>query len=172
MAAERRFLSRDPEATLDLAARLGAACTGGECFALDGDLGAGKTTFVRGLARGLGVDGPVTSPTFTLMQEYEGRLPLLHFDAWMEGRERSFLADGGAEALTPDTVQAIEWSARVADWLPDPHVAVALAHEDAEARRITLRVVGEGPVAARLDALLAALEPLPGSGTDLLEALP
>ena len=156
----RRFRSDSAEATEALAAALGRACEGGERFALDGDLGAGKTTFVRGLARGLDVEGPVSSPTFTLMQEYEGRLPLLHFDAWMEGRERSFLADGGAEALAGGAVSAVEWSARVEDQLPEPYFRVRLGHLDLEARALELSVVGGGPDAARLQRILGALPPI------------
>ena len=168
MAAEpRRFRSRSPEATCALAEALGARLSGGEVLALDGDLGAGKTTFVRGLARGLGVEDPVSSPTFTLMQEYEGRVLLRHFDAWMEGRERSFLADGGADAFADGAVCAVEWSARVADWLPRPHLLVSLAHESPVARLLALAVVGEGRAADRLTALVAGLEPPSG-----LEALP
>lgn len=161
MAAEPlRFLSHSTEATEALARALGSACEGGELIALDGELGAGKTAFVRGLARGLGVTGPVSSPTFTLMQEYEGRLLLRHFDAWMESRERSFLADGGIDALEDGAVCAIEWSERIADWLPQPYLSVALAHRGPEERRLELAVVGSGPVADRLKAILAALEPI------------
>lgn len=162
MAADARtFRSRSSEATEALARALGAGCLGGELIALDGELGAGKTAFVRGLARGLGVEGPVTSPTFTLMQEYEGRVLLRHFDAWMESRERSFLGDGGSDAFEDGAVCAIEWSERIADWLPEPYLRVALAHLGPEERRIELSVVGRGPAADRLRAALAALEPIP-----------
>lgn len=157
-AEVRRFRSLSPEATEALARCIGEACVGGERIALDGELGAGKTAFVRGLARGLDVEGPVTSPTFTLMQEYEGRLLLRHFDAWMEGRERSFLADGGGDALEDGAVCAIEWSERIADWLPEPFLRVALAHLAPERRRIELLVVGTGPAADRLRAAVAALK--------------
>ncbi|MCA8980388.1 MAG: tRNA (adenosine(37)-N6)-threonylcarbamoyltransferase complex ATPase subunit type 1 TsaE [Planctomycetes bacterium] len=163
MAAESLvFRSGSTESTEALARALGAIFQGGELIALDGELGAGKTAFVRGLARGLGIEGPVSSPTFTLMQEYEGRLLLRHFDAWMESRERSFLADGGSDALEDGAVCAVEWSERVADWLPEPYLRVALAHLGSEERRVTLEVVGEGPAADRLRAALAALQPIPG----------
>jgi len=162
MAADaRRFRSRSTEATEALAHALGETFEGGELLALDGELGAGKTAFVRGLARGLGIAGPVSSPTFTLMQEYEGRLLLRHFDAWMESRERSFLADGGSDALEDGAVCAIEWSERIADWLPEPHLRIALAHLSPEERRIELQVVGDGPAADRLRATLDALGPIP-----------
>jgi len=168
MAAERRcFRSLGPEATEALAAALGAGFEGGELVALDGDLGAGKTAFVRGLARGLGVEGPVSSPSYTLMQEYEGRLLLRHFDAWMESRERSFLADGGGDAFEGQAVCAIEWSERVEDWLRPPYLRVALRHLAPEERMIELEVVGDGAAADRLQAVLAGLEP--GAG---LEELP
>jgi tRNA threonylcarbamoyladenosine biosynthesis protein TsaE len=162
MAADRkRFRSLSTEATEQLARTLGESFEGGELIALDGELGAGKTAFVRGLARGLGIEGPVSSPTFTLMQEYEGRLLLRHFDAWMESRERSFLADGGSDALEDGAVCAIEWSERIADWLPEPYLRIALAHLALEERRIELEVVGAGPAADRLRAALDALGPIP-----------
>jgi tRNA threonylcarbamoyladenosine biosynthesis protein TsaE len=125
---------------------------------LEGDLGAGKTCFVRGLAHGLGIEGPVTSPSFALMNEYEGRLPLLHFDAWMEGRERALLADGGSDTLSSGAVCAIEWGERIEEVLPEPYLRIALSHEGLEERILELRVVGESPAARDLRALLGALE--------------
>ena len=105
----RRLLSRSAEGTEALGRALGRELPAGAVLALDGDLGSGKTCFVRGLARGLGVEGPVGSPTYTLMHAYEGgRLPLYHFDAWMEQRERALLADGGGEWLRADGVSVVE----------------------------------------------------------------
>lgn len=155
----RAFLSTAPEATEALASALGAALGPGCVLALAGDLGAGKTTFVRGLARGLGVRERVHSPTFTLMHVYEGRLPVYHFDAWMEGRERAFLAEGGAEELGGDGVAVVEWAARVSEWLPQPHLEVRLGHRGLEERSVELALVGDasappGPV---LRAALAGL---------------
>jgi len=122
---------------------------------------------VRGFARGLGVVEPVTSPSFALMNGYQGRLPLLHFDAWMEGRERSFLADGGAGELGRGAVAVIEWGERVADWLPRPLLRVVLRHgprlAGKETRGIELGILGP-PGALR--ALVELCGPAPG-----LEAL-
>jgi len=159
----RRFISHAPEATEALGEALGRAAFAGLVLTLDGDLGAGKTCFVRGLARGLEVEGPVTSPTFALMNEYEGRLPLLHCDAWMEGRERAFLADGGVERLGGGAVAVVEWGERVADQLPRPHLWVQLAHAGGpEAERTRHCALGIRGAGAELEALIAALEPPPG----------
>jgi len=153
----RVLVSRSPEATEALGEALGRAAFPGLLLTLDGDLGAGKTCFVRGLARGLEVTDPVSSPTFALMNEYEGRLPLVHCDAWMEGRERAFLADGGVERLE-GAVGVVEWGARVADQLPGPHLRVRLDHrgagELATTRRLELGLSAPDP---RLEALLAGL---------------
>ena len=159
LGAQRRFLSRSPEATERLGEQLGRAAPPGTVIALEGDLGAGKTAFVRGVARGLGVEGPVTSPTFALLQQYEGRLPLHHFDAYMEGRERAFLADGGLEHLHEGGVAAVEWAPRVVDFLPTPRLWVVLEHRGPEVRAISVRVDGaEGPgrPLARIVASLGA----------------
>jgi tRNA threonylcarbamoyladenosine biosynthesis protein TsaE len=165
-ASRLRYLSRSPEATFGLGEALGRLAPPGLVVCLEGDLGAGKTCFVRGLARGLGIEGPVTSPSFALMNEYEGRHPLLHFDAWMEGRERALLADGGSDALTGGAVCAIEWGERIEEVLPEPYLRIALAHEAAEQRLLDVRVVGTGAPAAQLEALLGALE-LPSGLSEL-----
>ncbi|MEE8469664.1 MAG: tRNA (adenosine(37)-N6)-threonylcarbamoyltransferase complex ATPase subunit type 1 TsaE [Planctomycetota bacterium] len=139
----RNFLSRSPEATEALGELLGAALPPGSCVALDGDLGAGKTTLVRGLARGLGIPGIVASPTYALLQTHEGgRLPLAHFDAWMEGRERALLADGGAQELLGPGVAVVEWAARVLEWLPSPRIEVLLGHQSPTERTLYLGWVG------------------------------
>jgi len=118
-------------------------------------LGAGKTTFMRGLAVGLGVEEPVSSPTYTLMHQYEGRLTLYHFDAWMEGRERAFLEGGGAEELTGEGVSAVEWAEKVAEYLPHPRLAVRLTHRSPQERGLELRVVGDSNL---LEGLLRGLK--------------
>lgn len=165
MARERSFLSPNPAATLALAMALGRGLPRGSVLALEGELGAGKTTFVRGLAEGLGLADPVSSPTFTLMHRYgeEGAGRLLdHFDAWMEGRERAFLADGGGEVLSGTDVAAVEWAERVAEWLPPERLLVRLAHLGPDVRRVDLEVLGSGPLALALEALVDALEPCAG----------
>ena len=158
---ELRLLLRGPEATLALGEALGRRAHPGLVLTLEGELGTGKTSLVRGLAKGLDIEEPISSPTFTLMNDYLGRLPLYHFDAWMEGRERSFLADGGAEVIGSEGVCAVEWGERVEEQLPEPRLHVYLAHRGLEARLLQLAVVGEGPGADALEQLLRTLEAIP-----------
>jgi tRNA threonylcarbamoyladenosine biosynthesis protein TsaE len=128
MAAELNLLSVSVEATEALAEQLGRRLAPDMVIALDGDLGTGKTAFTRGLARGLQVEDPVSSPTYTLMHSYPGRLELYHFDAWMEGREAAFLDGGGAEWFRAGGVAVVEWADRVLAWLPAERLEVRLSH--------------------------------------------
>lgn len=157
-ARPRVFLTSSADATEALGARIGAGLSEGALVALEGELGSGKTALVRGLARGLGVTEPVTSPTYALMHTYPGRIDLLHFDAWMEGRERSFLLDGGLESVAGGGVAVIEWADRVLDLLPLPRLRIALAHEGASSRRIAVWAEGEPDSAGDLGRLVAALD--------------
>jgi tRNA threonylcarbamoyladenosine biosynthesis protein TsaE len=176
MAADgsgRVFTSESPEATAALGEALGRHLGAGCVVALVGELGAGKTVFVRGLARGLEVAEPVTSPTFVLMHELEGRVPLYHFDAWMSGREALFLEGGGAEYLGADGVAVVEWADRVEDWLPVPRLDVRIEHRGVEERRLVLRL-RSGPRGAsdpRESALRASLAAL-GTSRGVVEEDP
>ncbi|HIG10221.1 MAG: tRNA (adenosine(37)-N6)-threonylcarbamoyltransferase complex ATPase subunit type 1 TsaE [bacterium] len=165
MASEARavfeFFSRGPDQTEALGAALGRLAWAGLVIALEGELGAGKTCFVRGLASGLEIEEPVTSPSFALMHEYKGRLGLLHFDAWMEGRERALLADGGDELLGSDAVCAIEWGERVQAALPEPYLRLLLTHESPTSRRLWFEVVGQGTGSQPVETLLAKLREAP-----------
>lgn len=131
------LVSSSPEHTERLGRGLGERVGPGAVLALAGDLGAGKTCLVRGLAAGLGAEDPVSSPTYTLAHEYAGRLILHHLDAWMSEREAAFLAAGGEDLLDAGGVCAIEWAGRVAEWLPEPRIELELAHLDPERRRLT-----------------------------------
>jgi tRNA threonylcarbamoyladenosine biosynthesis protein TsaE len=137
----RRFLSRSPRATEELGRALGEKLRAGSVVILDGELGSGKTCFVRGLARGLGVVERVQSPTYALMHTYPGRLELFHFDAWMEGRERAFLLDGGLEWMQAGGVSVVEWGSRVSECLPRPLLALAFEHKGPSEREIAIDVV-------------------------------
>jgi len=163
MAAEMRsFLTDSQAATEALGEELGRSLFPGALLVLDGQLGSGKTAFVRGLARGLGVVERVSSPTYALLQTYPGRLELAHLDAWMEGRERAFLLDGGLEALQPGGVTVIEWGERVLDVLPPTRLRARFEHAGPSARRIRLEVEGRDAASARWRALLAGLAAAPG----------
>ena len=110
------IISHNPSDTEKLGAELGRAARHGWVVALGGDLGAGKTQFVRGLARGLGISGRVHSPTFTLVNEYGGgRLKLFHLDLYRLETPEQILSAGIEEYLKPDGVAGIEWAWPMAD---------------------------------------------------------
>ncbi len=160
------WISCDEHATEALGEAIGRAAMPGLVVALDGDLGAGKTCFVRGLARGLGVEGEVSSPTYALMATYAGRLDLHHFDAWMEGRERAFLSDGGAEELDGSGVAAIEWADKVAGSLPDDRLSLRFQHVSPTERRIHATALGRGERATEIARILAVLPSIEGLAPD------
>lgn len=125
------------EETEELAARLAAELGKGDFVALRGDLGAGKTAFARGLARGLGVSGPVRSPSFTLMRQYTGgRLPLYHFDAYrLEGPD-DLVQIGFDEYAQGDGVCLVEWADRIETALPARRLEVCIEGSADAPRRI------------------------------------
>jgi tRNA threonylcarbamoyladenosine biosynthesis protein TsaE len=107
-------------------------------LALNGTLAAGKTTITKGIARGLGVDETVTSPTFTIVSEYSGRLPLYHIDTYRLDSAESFTDIGGEDMLYGDGVCVVEWSEKIAELLPENTITLQIDLEDAETRKITL----------------------------------
>ena len=142
------FYTNSPQETEALAARLGARLTPGTVIAYRGPLGAGKTAFTRGLARGLGVREPVTSPTYTIVNEYlTGRLPLFHFDMYRLGSAEELFDIGWEDYLDRGGVCAVEWSENVAEAL-EGAIAVTIAVTGPETRRIT---VEGGPALADVE---------------------
>jgi len=114
-----RAVSNSPAETEALGEALAAKLKPGNVIAYTGDLGAGKTAFTRGVARGLGVTERVTSPTFTIVNEYAGRLPLFHFDMYRLGSSEELFDIGWEDYLARGGVCAVEWSENVEDALED-----------------------------------------------------
>ena len=129
-----QFLSHSTQETEAIGEELAQKLRGGDVLAFTGSLGMGKTAFTRGLARGLGCRGRVTSPTFTIVNEYEGRTPLFHFDMYRLGSSDDYLARGG--------VCAVEWSERVSDALPEDTIFVDIARTDEHEDWRTITVTG------------------------------
>ncbi|MHC4599654.1 MAG: tRNA (adenosine(37)-N6)-threonylcarbamoyltransferase complex ATPase subunit type 1 TsaE [Planctomycetota bacterium] len=139
------WISRSANETLLAGERLGAASGPGLFIALFGPLGAGKTVLVKGIARGLGVEAwdLVASPTFTLAGRYEGRLPLLHVDAYRL-RDPGELIDLGFEAwIAEDGVTALEWADRAGPHLPPDRLEIRLAHAGPTVRELALSLRGD-----------------------------
>ncbi len=126
------YLSHSVTETEDIGRRLAAALRPGDVVAYFGDLGAGKTAFTRGLAAGLGYTGRVTSPTFTIVNEYGGAVPLFHFDMYRLGSEEELFDIGWEDYLARGGVCAVEWSERVAGALPPESVRVTIARHPAQ----------------------------------------
>ena len=138
------FVSHGAEQTRRLGARLGQLCSGGEVICLVGELGTGKTCMVQGIARGMGIDEQVTSPTFVLVNEYTGdTLPLYHVDLYRIVDVKAAYTFGLEDYLYGDGVCAIEWAERVQDLWPDEYLLVRLRHLDEAKRGLTFRGVGE-----------------------------
>ena len=133
-----QFITKSPEETELLGQKRGAVLRGGEVIAYRGDLGAGKTAFTRGLARGLGITMRVTSPTYTIVNEYiGGRLPLFHFDMYRLGSSDELFDIGWEDYLLRGGVCAVEWSENVADAMLGA-VTVSIEKTGDAERRITI----------------------------------
>ena len=132
------FLSHSPGQTEAIGAALGAQLKPGTVIAYRGDLGAGKTAFTRGLARGLGAGEMVTSPTYTIVNEYlSGRMPLFHFDMYRLASSDDLWDIGWEDYLDRGGVCAVEWSENVADALEDA-IVITIEKTGEESRRITI----------------------------------
>ena len=137
------YLSHNEQETEALGQRLAAALSPGAVVAYRGGLGMGKTAFTRGLAKGLGYSGRVTSPTFTIVNEYEGgRLPLFHFDMYRLEGDDALFDIGWEDYLDRGGICAVEWSEQVARAMPADTVYVTIARRPEDDRWRTITIEG------------------------------
>jgi tRNA threonylcarbamoyladenosine biosynthesis protein TsaE len=140
-ALERRFISSDPTTTRELAASLAAAARPGDLICLHGELGAGKTQFAKGFGAGLGVTETINSPSYILMAEYAGRLPLFHIDLYRLADASDALAGGLLDERQATGVTLVEWPERMTELLPAARLDVAIEAGAGDARTITIRAL-------------------------------
>lgn len=135
---------------------IGQVLRKGDVLALVGTLGAGKTTLIRGVAAGLDIPSDcVSSPTFVLAHEYQGRIPLIHIDLYRVKDTQEADASGLSDCFTEETVTAVEWADRFPGWLPSDRLEIRMTHRSPASRSLTLRALG--PTAS---SLLSRVVPL------------
>jgi len=137
------FISHSEAQTHRLGARLAPLLQPGDVLALIGDLGSGKTRWVQGVCRGLGVTEPVVSPTFTLVNEYQGRWPIYHIDLYRMASAVETLTFGLDDYVYGPGLCLIEWADRAADFLPPAYLTVELYYLEETKRRVVLRPHGQ-----------------------------
>ncbi|MYL66081.1 tRNA (adenosine(37)-N6)-threonylcarbamoyltransferase complex ATPase subunit type 1 TsaE [Bacillus hwajinpoensis] len=134
------FIMKSPEETMAFGRKLAEKLKPGCVLTLEGDLGAGKTTFTKGIGKGLGVTKIVNSPTFTIIKEYEGNIPLFHMDAYR--LEESDEDLGFSEYFEGEGVTVVEWAKFIQDMLPKQLLRVEIYHQRDSERRLILRPFG------------------------------
>ncbi|MCR6109437.1 tRNA (adenosine(37)-N6)-threonylcarbamoyltransferase complex ATPase subunit type 1 TsaE [Bacillus sp. A301a_S52] len=140
MNQEWTIITKSPDETAELAERLGTLLKENDVITLEGDLGAGKTTFTKAMATGLGVTRNVNSPTFTIMKEYKGRLPFYHMDAYRIDDE---LEDFGLEDyFEGGGVTVVEWASRIDDQLPPDRLEIQISYLGNTERRFHIKARG------------------------------
>lgn len=133
--------TRSPEETMELAQHLGELVWAGTVLTLEGDLGAGKTHFTKGLAKGLEVKRTVNSPTFTIIKEYKGRLPLYHMDVYRVCNGDEEL--GFDEYFYGEGVTVIEWASLIKEQLPSERLEIEITHQGEFERKVVFIPKGE-----------------------------
>src|SRR5690554_5313004 len=134
-------ISNSPKETHELAKRLGTLLQAGDLVTLSGDLGAGKTSFTKGLAEGLGVKRNVNSPTFTIIKEYEGRLPFYHMDAYRIDDEWEDF--GLEEYFHGNGVTVVEWPSMIEEQLPERRLAITIDYVGETVRKFYFSAKGQ-----------------------------
>lgn len=138
-----RVKTKSVRETIAAARSLGKRLSSGDVVCLTGELGTGKTSFVKGIAEGLGIKGEiVTSPTFIIIREYKGRIPLYHIDLYRIGVVDDLRDIGMEEVIYGPGVTAIEWAERIGDRLPEERINVAIEWVDEKTRYIKMKAVG------------------------------
>lgn len=132
--------TNSPEETMEFACKLGERLQAADVITLEGDLGAGKTHFTKGIGKGLGVKRVINSPTFTIIKEYKGRLPLYHMDVYRLNEESEDL--GFDEYFHGDGVTVIEWASIIETLLPDNRLDIVIRHKGEDLRSIELTPKG------------------------------
>lgn len=122
----KKYISNSAADTQKIAAELVNTLTPGSVICMYGDLGAGKTAFVQGMAVALGIDEPVTSPTFTIVNEYYGKMPLYHFDVYRIGSSDEMFEIGFDEYIDGDGISVIEWAELIEDILPEDRINITI----------------------------------------------
>ena len=133
------LFSNSAEDTINIGKIIGSSLTKGTVIAFKGTLAAGKTTLTKGIAEALEIDEVITSPTFTLVSEYEGKLPLYHFDVYRLDTVEDFLNIGSEEMMYGDGVCAIEWSEKIESALPKDAIIIEIEILTPETRKITIK---------------------------------
>jgi len=141
------LISNSPGDTLEIGRVIGEHLTGGQVVALTGELGTGKTCLTQGMARGLEIpeDQYITSPTFTLINEYLGRIPLYHMDVYRLSGSRDLEDMGYAEYFYGDGVVVIEWAEKVVDIIPAHALMISLEHDGDNTRKIRISCESDIP---------------------------
>jgi len=142
---QRQVISRSPEDTIKLGESVGRVATGRLIIALIGDLGSGKTVFVQGLARGLAVpkEFMITSPSYTLINEYPGRVPLFHADLYRLSSAIDIESTGLFDTMVADGVVAIEWAERICEESLEEDMVIRFDIKEDDIREITLTGCGQ-----------------------------
>ncbi|MEA4846927.1 MAG: tRNA (adenosine(37)-N6)-threonylcarbamoyltransferase complex ATPase subunit type 1 TsaE [Clostridiaceae bacterium] len=139
-----KFYTKSPEETANIGEQLGRLLNKGNIICLSGDLGAGKTAFTQGIAKGMGVSGYVTSPTYTIINEYEGRLPLYHFDVYRLNDVDEMYELGYEEYFFGDGVVVLEWADMVRDIIPKERLWITILNTKGDnSREIIMEPTGE-----------------------------
>ena len=132
------FITHSPEETIALGEKIGSKLVKGDVIAMQGTLAAGKTTITKGIAKALGIDETITSPTFCLISEYYGKMPLYHMDVYrLEGGE-DFVNLGTDDMIYGDGVSIIEWSEKIMNELPKRTIILKIAPQDDGSRKIEI----------------------------------
>jgi tRNA threonylcarbamoyladenosine biosynthesis protein TsaE len=136
---KQRHISHSPEETWEIARKIVQKTRGRTVLALHGELGSGKTCFVKGIALALGIDVPIVSPTFTIVRQYKGKRPLHHVDLYRLNSLDEVLAIGFEEYLQTDGITAVEWAERAGDLIPPDAIRIRFeALPEADERAITV----------------------------------
>ncbi|MCM1321990.1 MAG: tRNA (adenosine(37)-N6)-threonylcarbamoyltransferase complex ATPase subunit type 1 TsaE [Bacteroides sp.] len=133
-----KFTTDSPEETIALGREIGQRLQAGDIIAFEGSLAAGKTTLTKGIAEALGIKETITSPTFTLISEYTGRLPLYHMDVYRLNSAEDFIEIGGEELLYGSGVCIIEWSEKIKETLPDSAITISIKSTGTDSRLIDI----------------------------------